>query len=630
MRLRRHGNLRTRLLAGLVLAGCSDYGLADNKAAAAGADDTAAACSPDDFAEHPAADVAQDDACAFPGDPGSFDPQVDWQWSGSGDQDDWGDVMMMPAVGDVDADGVPEIVATTYRSGLYTSAGALVILSGDGGAVELLADSIGGYAPAGSGGVALGDLDADGTPEIVVISADSRVLALHADGSLVWASDSYSGDLSVMSYPAIADLDGDGLAEVVAGRVILDHAGALRGIGGGGWGGNYGIPVVADLDLDGRQEVITGNAAYDADGNTLWTNSLADGWCAVGDFDDDGLGEVVTVHDGEIYLLDTDGQPVWGPGEVPGGGGGPPTVADFDGDGEPEVGVAGYSGYVVYDTDGALLWQADTTDQSSARTGSSVFDFEGDGQWEVVYADELVLWVYDGATGAPLMAESGHSSWTLFEYPVIVDVDADDQAEIVLASNDSINAGWQGITVIGDAGGTWAPTTPTWNQHAYHITNVEDDLSIPAAPVMNWLVGHNSYRAGGLRETPGIPAPNLRVEVPEACWTCGEDAGAVDLVVRVSNTGYADVDGQVDVSVYARLVNGDIDLLGTTALAAPPAGTASPGLTLHYDTDPVDWIEELLVRVDDPGTVGAGPTDGAVEECDESDNEAVLTPEGCG
>ena len=119
-----------------------------------------------------------------------------------------------------------------------------------------------------------------------------------------------------------------------------------------------------------------------------------------------------------------------------------------------------------------------TQDGSSQRTGSSVFDFEGDGKSEVVYADELTLWVFDGATGEVRMAWEEHASWTLFEYPVIVDVDADGASEIVLMSNDGQTAGWQGITVIGDLTGSWAPTTPTWNQHGYHITNVEDDLSI--------------------------------------------------------------------------------------------------------------------------------------------------------
>ena len=50
-------------------------------------------------------------------------------------------------------------------------------------------------------------------------------------------------------------------------------------------------------------------------------------------------------------------------------------------------------------------------------TGSSVFDFEGDGAAEVVYADEETLWIFDGATGTIEMAWTEHGSGTRFEYP---------------------------------------------------------------------------------------------------------------------------------------------------------------------------------------------------------------------
>src|SRR5205085_11574491 len=103
-------------------------------------------------------------------------------------------------------------------------------------------------------------------------------------------------------------------------------------------------------------------------------------------------------------------------------------------------------------------------DYSSAVTGSSVFDFEGDGAAEVVYADEQTLWVYDGGSGAVELALDSHSSGTLMEYPLIVDVDHDGAAEIVVASNDYAFAGSHGITAIGDARGTWAPGRPIWNQ----------------------------------------------------------------------------------------------------------------------------------------------------------------------
>src|SRR5690606_28317647 len=85
------------------------------------------------------------------------------------------------------------------------------------------------------------------------------------------------------------------------------------------------------------------------------------------------------------------------------GAGGPPTVADFDGDGKAEIGVAQQNKYSMLKPNYAagtldLVWTVANHDLSSSVTGSSVFDFEGDGKAEVIYADECFQWVFDGQT----------------------------------------------------------------------------------------------------------------------------------------------------------------------------------------------------------------------------------------
>src|SRR5690606_10940990 len=94
--------------------------------------------------------------------------------------------------------------------------------------------------------------------------------------------------------------------------------------------------------------------------------------------------------------------------------GGPPTVADFDDDGRPEIGVAGGYSYAVFDMNrpgedvpagsvpadpGAgqlfMRWSQETQDLSANASGSSVFDFQGDGAAEVIYADECYVRAYD-------------------------------------------------------------------------------------------------------------------------------------------------------------------------------------------------------------------------------------------
>src|SRR6185312_3947865 len=80
-------------------------------------------------------------------------------------------------------------------------------------------------------------------------------------------------------------------------------------------------------------------------------------------------------------------------------GGGPPTIANFDDDPEPEFALAGGYAYVIFDHDGTRKWYEVTQDTSSRATGSSVFDFEGDGVAEVLYNDELAFRAFRGPTG---------------------------------------------------------------------------------------------------------------------------------------------------------------------------------------------------------------------------------------
>src|SRR5690606_2960147 len=91
-----------------------------------------------------------------------------------------------------------------------------------------------------------GDLDGDGSIEIVVPKRGGGVLAFAPSGALLWRSrradgtTAYDGVFNSVTI-ALADLDNDGKAEVVAGGVVLDHTGKLvtdTSIGREKWGAN--------------------------------------------------------------------------------------------------------------------------------------------------------------------------------------------------------------------------------------------------------------------------------------------------------------------------------------------------------------------------------------------------------
>jgi hypothetical protein len=287
-------------------------------------------------------------------------------------------------------------------------------------------------------------------------------------------------------------------------------------------------------------------------------------------------------------------------------------VADFDGDGEPEVGVASLSRYTVFDTDGTVMWSNTVSDYSSSQTGSSVFDFEGDGLAEVVYADEHTLWVFDGATGAVKMEQPGHASGTLMEYPLIADVDNDGTTEIIVASNNYTFAGWNGITVIGDAEESWMESRPIWNQYAYHITNVENDGSIPVFQEPNWLTW-NSFRAGGAESGPAHWLPDLSPSSADVCTAaCWDDR--VVLYLPIVNRGLSEA------GVGGVLFRDDAGatVLETTVDALPSGGVTQLG---PIELTRAEWGSGSLSVVVDPMD--------EIDECNSVNNEIALGPFPC-
>jgi hypothetical protein len=570
--------------------------------------------------------VDLNDECYVEYTPGTFTPVVEWEkrsWSVDSSSNN---IMMMPAVGsltDDNADGlineddVPDIVVVTYGS--Y---GTLRAVSGDTGA-EIW--NVSGLQLQGQGAVALGDIDNDGMVEIIACTL-SGVMAFEHDGTVKWTSAPIYGHfIGTSDMPAIADMDGDGNPEIIVGRAILTNTGAIRATGSYGMGASANVGAsafAADLDGDGQQEVVTGNALYDIDGNTIWYNGEEDGYVAVADFDADGQGEIVVMRSGNVRLQDTDGTVLWRMtvSGASSGYGGPPTVADFDGDGQPEIGVAGRSNYTVIETNGTILWERTTQDASSGNTGSAVFDFEGDGFAEVVYADETRLWVFNGADGSVKLESTQHSNATWTEYSVIADVDGDGHAEIVVPNTGSTHTGFY---VFGDADNSWRAGRRIWNQHAYSITNVNDDGTIPTTPDLNWLT-YNNFRSGDVTAGQDGEYPDLLVDIPEVCiLDC--DAGFLEVYVRVGNRGYLDAEDGVMVELWGELSDGSSSVIASQELTDVLPGGQIQDATRFV----VDVSTRELVSVWATVDGGESGADERYDECDETNNMAVYTENLC-
>jgi len=128
------------------------------------------------------------------------------------------------------------------------------------------------------------------------------------------------------------------------------------------------------------------------------------------------------------------------------------------------------------------------------------------------------------------------------DMPIVADVDGDTHAEIVVGSNNHAAALTQGVRVYG---GNWTTTRPLWNQHAYHITNVNDDGSIPAAATSSWTQD-NSYRANLYAAACDAGEPDLTVSYIRALNTTDE----IRLIARIGNAGQIVVPAGVQLTFY--------------------------------------------------------------------------------
>ncbi|HZI06790.1 MAG TPA: kelch repeat-containing protein, partial [Archangium sp.] len=541
----------------------------------------------------------------------SFEPELEWAWTGSTVMPAHNQVMMTPVVVDVNTDGVPDVVFNTFAGSTYTRNGVMRAISGDDGR-DLWAVTDPAQRVLPGAGISAGDIDHDGLVELCTTPENSLgIICFENTGALKFrtssGSTSYGG-------PSLADLDGDGSVEILVGAHVLDNTGTVK------WSRTASaIPFAADIDqaADGRLEVVQGNAVYRHDGSLLCRNTaVGAGLTGVANFDADSRGEIVVVWSGNVSLLDDDCRLLWTTA-VPGGGGGAPNIADFDNDGQPEIGVAGRTQYVVFETNGTVKWGSPTQDYSSQVTGSSTFDFEGDGKAEVIYGDEVRLRIYDGATGA-VRVVLPHASGTIYENPVIVDVDGDDNAEIVVASNNYAFSGPTGIRVYRDKKDGWVNTRRIWNQHAYSVTNVNDDGTIPAHPATNWLTdGLNTFRSNsqGVGSTSAFAASDLQV-VSAVASSCDPETLALTLTARVRNDGEAAASAGLKVAFYQGNPASGGTLLGVATVPSvlPAGGETTVSLTLA--TAPGGSAEVWAVADDD------GTGTGRETECREDNNTA--------
>ncbi|MEL6535944.1 MAG: FG-GAP-like repeat-containing protein, partial [Bacteroidota bacterium] len=409
-------------------------------------------------------------------------------------------------------------------------------------------------------------------------------------------------------------------------------------------------------------------------GNNIHFTSIAD-------LDQDGdLDAIVTGHDNstgkaEIWFWDVQSvddtiklivpKPIgganrWGPGRV--------NIADLDGDNDPDISFNN-DDLFAYSLDFStrqfdLLWQKNYAD-GSALTGTAVFDFNGDGSFEVVYRSTNELYIIDGATGDPYNTNhEGCPAGTYTDYPIVADINGDGITEIVVGCQPNAspihNADNNGfLRLYGAAPGQkWVPARRLWNQHGYFNVNINDDLTVPRElqkhnavfsdtlcdpdvngnPVVGQVRPINSFlnQAPYLDESGCLEFPQSDLTFIEnslvmtAQPTCGETE--IGLEIDIINSGDIIISGDLPVTYY----DGDPELPSTTKLNtqiiplnAPVGDTITYSLTAQATSTAFspDGSFTLFVVINDDGTATPGinyPSTAVIEECTYSNNIASI------
>ena len=591
--------------------------------------------------------------------------------------------MSTPMVADMDGDGLPEIIACCYASGApYYSVGFHVI-NGQTGELKYTLNTV-QYVNSGQM-VTIADVDHDGKAELFLLgSSNHKLYCYNYNGGVRWTSSNTIDNNYLLS---AADVNNDGVAEIVCGKYVYDaQTGVLLLQGnmvetGMGFGAPHGVHMpyyhipyymyaLGDVDGDGTLEVCAGNTIY----KMVITNNAGtagnswsilrqaetpginnkDGQTFLVDFDNDGdfdvcvigvthtLSQSTSSHTLDVYVWD--GQtsqliahsPLLVHSKTAAS---IPFSGDLNGDGYPEIVFASPSAMMAYTYDPmtSSMTRMHNYAPFGETAGFTLFDFNQDGRNEIVYRGPTQLYIADGTTLANLCPPMTSYSGTITEYPIVADVNADGHAEIIVtrAYNDwNAGGGANGwVSVYGSAiPGAWSSARKVWNQWAYSSVNINEDMTVPqyrldvSTAFPNGKKPFNTF----LHQMPYIDTQgdlfNAVADVAMEASASSQMQGDDTLVLSFSycNQGSNTLNAPYTLAIFANTYGGDTICTFTVNESLPEDSCAQGYLQLPFRAlCGFQNLDSLVIAVNCAGT-GIAQNGGQQPECDTTNNMVTI------
>ena len=221
------------------------------------------------------------------------------------------------------------------------------------------------------------------------------------------------------------------------------------------------------------------------------------------------------------------------------------------------------------------------------------------------------------------------SEITIMQYPIIADVDADGNAEIVSVGSDKLN-------ILESSGPSWAPARKVWNQYMYNVTNVNEDLTIPQflfnnamtfigpegverRPYNNFLQQATTIDQYG---RPFYAVPDVAMDVSVSSQM--QDNDTLALMFSYCNQGDNTLNAPYSVTIFADTFGGDTVCTFMVNESLPVDSCAQGYLRVPFRAlCGFQSLDSLVIAVNCAGA-GIAQNGGLQPECDTTNNLVTI------